>query len=154
MTRRQRRMALVVSIIIGVAALAAIGSQVFQKNLMYFFSASELVAGKADVGSRVRFGGLVVPGSVQREPGSIDVEFQMADCDNAVPVRFSGILPDLFREGQGIVATGQYANGVFTADEVLAKHDENYMPPELAEALGGESGKHDCAPFKSLKDPA
>ncbi len=153
MNRRQRRMALVATIIIGVGALAAIGTQVFQQNLMYFFSASELIAGKAAPDARIRFGGLVVPGSVEREPGSIDVRFKLADCDNAVPVSFSGILPDLFREGQGIVASGRYANGQFVADEVLAKHDENYMPPELAEALGGESGKHDCAPFKSLEKP-
>ncbi len=151
MNRRQRRMALVAAIVIGAGALVAIGTQVFQQNLMYFFSASELVDGKAEPDARIRFGGLVVPGSVQREPGSIDVQFTLADCDNAVPVTFSGILPDLFREGQGIVASGRYANGVFVADEVLAKHDENYMPPELAEALGGESGKHDCAPFKSLE---
>lgn len=153
MNRRQRRMALVAAIVIGAGALVAIGTQVFQQNLMYFFSASELVDGKAEPDARIRFGGLVVPGSVQREPGSIDVQFTLADCDNAVPVTFSGILPDLFREGQGIVASGRYANGVFVADEVLAKHDENYMPPELAEALGGESGKHDCAPFKSLEKP-
>lgn len=153
MNRRQRRMALVAAVVIGVGAIAALGTQVFKKNLMYFFSASELVAGKAAPDARIRFGGLVVPGSLEREPGSIDVQFMLADCDNSVPVTFSGILPDLFREGQGIVASGRYANGKFTADEVLAKHDENYMPPELAEALGGESGKHDCAPFKSLEKP-
>lgn len=151
MTRRQRRMALVASIIIGVAALFAVASQVFQKNLMYFYSATELSAGAATPDARVRFGGLVVPGSVEREPGSLDVRFTMADCDNAIPVHFSGILPDLFREGQGIVASGKYTNGTFIADEVLAKHDENYMPPELAEALGGDSGEHSCTPFKSLE---
>lgn len=151
MTRRQRRMAMVAAIVIGVGALFAVASQVFQKNLMYFYSASELSAGAAPAGARVRFGGLVVPGSVQREAGSLDVHFTMADCDNAIPVQFHGILPDLFREGQGIVASGKLTDGLFIADEVLAKHDENYMPPELAEALGGESGKHSCAPFKSLE---
>lgn len=151
MTRRQRRTMLVVALVLGAAAVVTVGAQVFQSNLMYFYSASELVAGKASADARVRFGGLVVPGSVQREPGSIDVQFNLADCDSAVPVKFSGILPDLFREGQGIVASGRYAGGTFVADEVLAKHDENYMPPELAKALGAEGGKHSCAPFKSLE---
>ena len=152
MTRRQRRLALVLSLVLGVGLLALVPSQVFRENLMYFYSASELAAGEAEEGQRVRFGGLVVPGSVEREPGALLVQFRLADCEANLPVRFSGILPDLFREGQGIVASGRMQQGVFEADEVLAKHDENYMPPELVEKLGGDAGKHSCAPFKSLQE--
>lgn len=152
MTRRQRRMAMVISLIVGVAAIVVVATQVFEQNLMYFYSATELTTAPPSADSRIRFGGLVVPGSVDRTPGEIEVEFVLADCDHAVPVAFSGILPDLFREGQGIVASGFYREGVFQAEEVLAKHDENYMPPELAQALGGEGNQHSCAPFKSLEE--
>ncbi len=151
MTRRQRRMLMLASgaaLMVGLAVLAA---QVFQQNLMYFYSATEVVGGEVPQGARIRLGGLVVPGSVQRETASLKVEFALADCENRVPVSYEGILPDLFREGQGIVATGQLTgDGHFVADEVLAKHDENYIPPELAERLGDKETGHSCAPFKSM----
>jgi cytochrome c-type biogenesis protein CcmE len=91
----------------------------------------------------------VEKGSVQRGNG-LEVRFKVADCLQAVNVRYEGILPDLFREGQGIVATGTVQNGQFVASEVLAKHDENYMPPDLAKTLKDQSGKHSCANFKPL----
>ncbi|MGJ8670548.1 MAG: cytochrome c maturation protein CcmE [Oceanococcus sp.] len=152
MKRRQKRILLVVGIVLAVATLAILASQVFRQNLMYFYSASEVVNGEVPAQARVRLGGLVVPGSLQREPGSLKIDFRLADCDNEITVSFEGILPDLFREGQGIVATGYVKNGGFNAEEVLAKHDENYMPPELAEKLGNGGTGHNCAPFKSLED--
>ena len=128
-----------------------LASKVFQENLMYFYSATEVVSGEVPQAARIRLGGLVVPGSVERVPGNLKVSFQLADCDHAVPVDFEGILPDLFREGQGIVATGHLQGSQFVAEEVLAKHDENYMPPELAEKLGKDGTGHSCAPFKSME---
>ncbi len=150
MTRRQRRTLMVLGIVVMVAAIAALASQVFRQNLMYFYSATEVVEGQVPAEARIRLGGLVVPGSLHREPASLKVDFKMADCDHSVAVSYEGILPDLFREGQGIVATGHLRDDVFVADEVLAKHDENYMPPELAEKLGADGTGHSCAPFKSM----
>lgn len=151
MKRRQKRILLVTGLVAAVATLAVLASQVFQQNLMYFYSASEVVNGEVPAEARIRLGGLVVPGSVERTPGSLEVAFRMADCEHEVAVSYAGILPDLFREGQGIVATGHVREGRFVAEEVLAKHDENYMPPELAEKLGDDGTGHSCAPFKSLE---
>jgi cytochrome c-type biogenesis protein CcmE len=149
MTKRQQRMLAVVTLVIGVAAAAALGFTAFQKNMMYFQTPSDLVAGKAAVGAKVRLGGLVEKGSVVRGQG-LDVRFTLADCVGHINVRYSGILPDLFREGQGIVATGALASdGVFVADEVLAKHDENYISPDLAKSLKEQGGKHSCASYQS-----
>jgi len=139
----------VTALVLGVSGALALGFTAFQKNMMYFQTPSDLAAGKAPVGAKVRLGGLVVKGSVQRGE-DLDVRFTLADCSKTVPVRFSGILPDLFREGQGIVATGALAaDGQFVADEVLAKHDENYVSPDLAKSLEAQgAGTHSCAPFK------
>ena len=151
MTRRQGRMLMVAAAVLAVSLLAFLASRVFQENLMYFYSASEVISGEVPEGARIRLGGLVVPGSLERKPGSLKVNFKMADCEHSIGVSYEGILPDLFREGQGIVATGHVQGSEFIAEEVLAKHDENYMPPELAEKLGSEGGEHNCAPFKSLE---
>jgi cytochrome c-type biogenesis protein CcmE len=114
-----------------VLALTAIG-----ENMLYFFSPSQVKAGEAPQGRTLRVGGLVVEGSVRREPQSLAIQFDLTDNAHTITVRYTGILPDLFREGQGIVAMGSLSpGGVLEADEVLAKHDENYMPPEVAEAL-------------------
>lgn len=146
MTKRQKRMMAVAALVLGVGAAAALGVTAFKKNMMYFQTPSDLIAGNAPKGAKLRLGGLVEKGSVHRGDG-LTVKFRMADCTNVVNVRYDGILPDLFREGQGIVATGRLADdGAFVADEVLAKHDENYMPPDLAASLKTESG-HSCAPF-------
>ncbi|WP_045225651.1 cytochrome c maturation protein CcmE [Methyloterricola oryzae] len=135
MTPRQKRMSLVGLMVAGVAVAAFLGLTAFQKNLLYFYTPSQVAAGEAPKGYPFRVGGLVVAGSVKRSEG-VTVHFSVTDGTATVPVVYSGILPDLFREGQGIISIGQMdESGVFTASEVLAKHDENYMPPEVGEAL-------------------
>lgn len=134
MTPRQKRLALIVAglAILGVAA--ALVLKAFQSNLVFFFTPSQIVAKEAPVDRTFRLGGLVEKGSVHRE--GVQVNFVVTDTFRAVPVRYQGILPDLFKEGKGVVAQGKLgADGVFVAQEVLAKHDENYMPPEAADAL-------------------
>lgn len=136
MTRRQQRMLAVVLVIAGVAVATAFALRAFNENLLYFYSPSQIAAGEAPENRTFRVGGLVVNGSVERAPGSLEVRFTLTDNAHTIPVSYSGVLPDLFREGQGIIAHGEIdADGLFTADTVLAKHDENYMPPEVAEAL-------------------
>jgi cytochrome c-type biogenesis protein CcmE len=135
MTPRRRRMILVTLILAGVSIAAFLGLTAFQKNLLYFYTPSKVLAGEAPKGFPFRVGGLVVAGSVKRKEG-VEVRFDITDGPATVSVAFTGILPDLFREGQGIISIGQMnSDGVFMATEVLAKHDENYMPPEVGEAL-------------------
>ncbi|MDD5034025.1 MAG: cytochrome c maturation protein CcmE [Methylococcaceae bacterium] len=135
MTPRQRRMALVGLMLAGVAGAAFLGLTAFQKNLLYFYTPSQVSAGEAPKGYPFRVGGLVVKDSVKRSEG-VTVRFEVTDGPATVPVVYTGILPDLFREGQGIISIGQMNDqGVFVASEVLAKHDENYMPPEVGDAL-------------------
>ena len=126
-------------IIISVAALGLAATLVlnaFQSNLVFFFSPSQVVANEAPKGKSFRIGGLVEEGSVKRENNGVTVNFVITDTAKVIPVVYTGILPDLFKEGKGVVAQGKLSSdGVFRADEVLAKHDENYMPPEAAEAL-------------------
>lgn len=148
MTKRQRRMAAVIGVVVGLSVAVALGLTAFRKNMMYFYTPSDLLSEPPEQRARLRLGGLVEVGSVHRGSG-LDVQFTLADCSGSLPVRYEGILPDLFREGQGVVTTGHYANGVFEAEEVLAKHDENYMPPDLAESLKTDTG-HSCEPFKSV----
>ncbi|GAB6068482.1 cytochrome c maturation protein CcmE [Methylothermus subterraneus] len=136
MTPRRRRMMLVGAIVVGVSAAAFLALTAFQKNLLYFYTPSQIQAGEIPDGYTFRVGGLVEKGSVQRDPNSLAVRFVLTDGAAKVTVFYEGILPDLFREGQGIIAIGQLApDGIFRAEQVLAKHDENYMPPEVAEAL-------------------
>jgi cytochrome c-type biogenesis protein CcmE len=150
MTRRQQRMAAIGALLIGLGLAATLGFTAIRKNMMYFYTPSDVAAAPPGAEATIRLGGLVVAGSVKRGDG-LSVAFTVADCDAELPVRYDGILPDLFREGQGIVATGRVgSDGVFTANEVLAKHDEEYMPPELAEKLTDSSGKHSCAEFKKV----
>ncbi len=154
MTKRQKRMMAVALLVVGLGVAAALGFTAFRKNMMYFYTPSDLVAQSVPEGAKLRLGGLVEVGSLKRGEGLL-VDFTLADCKQAVPVRYDGILPDLFREGQGIVATGSLdTEGRFVADEVLAKHDENYMPPDLAASLMGPDGKHACEPFKSVTQAA
>jgi cytochrome c-type biogenesis protein CcmE len=133
MKPRHKRIAIVVGVLVVVAAAAALVLNAFQSNLVFFFSPTQVVSKEAPLGRTFRLGGLVVAGSVKRD--GVVVNFMVTDTAQTVPVRFEGILPDLFKEGKGVVAQGQLKDGVFMAKEVLAKHDENYMPPEAAEAL-------------------
>ncbi|MEO8465266.1 MAG: cytochrome c maturation protein CcmE [Gammaproteobacteria bacterium] len=136
MKPRQQRMALIAGVLVGVVLAVGFGFRAFQENLSYFFSPSDVAAGKAPAGRSFRLGGMVVKDSVQRESGSLTIAFVVTDFANTVPVRYTGVLPDLFKEGKGVVVRGQVgADGNFVAQEVLAKHDENYMPPEVKDAL-------------------
>ena len=136
MTPRQKRLWAVVLVLAGMGIATALILTAFNKNLMYFYSPSQIAAGEAPTERPFRVGGLVVKGSVKRAPNSLVVHFTLTDTIKNVDVSYDGILPDLFREGQGIVANGKLGgDGVFVAAEVLAKHDENYMPPEVAAAL-------------------
>ena len=134
--KRKKRAVIVASILVGMGLATALILTAFEKNLMYFYSPSEVAAGEAPTERKFRVGGLVVDGSVKRVPDSLAVEFDITDTAHEMTVTYTGILPDLFREGQGIVAHGRSRpDGVFDASEILAKHDENYMPPEVASAL-------------------
>ena len=134
--RRTKRLISVFLLIVGVGTAAGLALNAFNQNLMFFFAPSQVVAGEAPENRPFRIGGMVVEGSVKRIGDGLTVEFGLTDHNEVVTVHYTGILPDLFREGQGIVSNGRLnQSGVFVADEVLAKHDENYMPPEVAEAM-------------------
>ena len=136
MNKRSRRKVLILAIVFGVAVAAVLGLTAFEENLLYFYSPTQVKAGEAPDTHSFRVGGLVVEGSVNRAPDSLKIVFDITDNTEIMSVEYTGILPDLFREGQGIVAMGSLqADGRFVAQEVLAKHDENYMPPEVADAL-------------------
>lgn len=136
MTPRRRRMTLVGLIVLGVGAAVAFALTAFQDNLLYYYPPSDIAAGKAPADRVFRVGGMVVEGSLKRPPGSLEARFVLTDFAHDVTVSYSGVLPDLFREGQGVIARGRLGpQGMFVAQEVLAKHDENYMPPEVAESL-------------------
>jgi cytochrome c-type biogenesis protein CcmE len=133
MKPRNKRIAIALGVVAVLGAVTALVLSAFQSNLVFFFSPSQIASKEAPVGRTFRLGGLVVAGSVKRD--GVAVNFMVTDTAQSVPVRYQGILPDLFKEGKGVVAQGQLRDGVFEAKEVLAKHDENYMPPEAAEAF-------------------
>ncbi|MEM8689375.1 MAG: cytochrome c maturation protein CcmE [Pseudomonadota bacterium] len=135
MTRKQRRTTMIVSALVVLGAAVGLVLYALEDTIVFFYTPSEVVEKKIQLGQRFRLGGLVADGSVNRGAGTV-VSFTVTDKDKSLPVRFDGILPDLFREGQGVVAEGKMvAGGTFEADTVLAKHDENYMPREVADAL-------------------
>ena len=141
MTPRQRRIALVVGILSGVSVAGLLALSAFRENVMFFFDPSQVAAGEAPIDKRFRLGGMVRPGTVEREAGSLDMSFVVTDFQRDVKVVYTGVVPDLFRENQGVVAHGRLgSDGIFVADEILAKHDENYMPPEVAEAIKSKHG--------------
>jgi cytochrome c-type biogenesis protein CcmE len=146
MKPRQQRMLAVGLAAAGLLLATALTLQAFKENMMFYIEISEVASGNAPADRNFRVGGLVVDGSVKRQPGELQVEFTLTDLENQLPVYYDGILPDLFREGQGIIAHGHLDDrGRFIADEVLAKHDENYMPPEVAESLAEHAAAQEAA---------
>ena len=136
MTLRRQRLMYVILALIGVSVAVALGLRAFKENLVFFFSPSQVASSEAPKDANFRIGGLVQKGSVKKQADGVTVSFVVTDNAESVPIVYKGFLPDLFREGQCIVAQGRLnANGVFVANEVLAKHDENYMPPEVAAAI-------------------
>lgn len=133
---RKKRLYLILAILMGVGVAVALMLQAFQQNMMFYYDPTQIKAGEAPVNRDIRIGGMVVDGSVQRTVGDLKVSFALTDYKETVNVSYDGILPDLFREGQGIVGRGRLQDdGSIIADEILAKHDENYMPPEVADSL-------------------
>jgi cytochrome c-type biogenesis protein CcmE len=136
MKPRTKRIAMVAGGLAALALAATLVLTAFQQNLVFFFTPSQVVAKEAPQGKTFRIGGMVEKGSVKRQADGVTVNFLVTDTAKSIPVMYRGALPDLFREGKGVVAQGRVgADGVFVANEVLAKHDENYMPPEAAEAV-------------------
>ncbi|MFO0707650.1 MAG: cytochrome c maturation protein CcmE [Nitrospira sp.] len=141
MTPRHKRFAMIGLGVAAVGVAAALVLNAFQSNLVFFFTPTQVVNGEAPKGKSFRIGGLVEAGTLQREGDGLTVHFVVTDTAQRIPVTFKGILPDLFKEGKGAVAQGRLgSDGTFVASEVLAKHDENYMPPEAAEALAKAKG--------------
>jgi cytochrome c-type biogenesis protein CcmE len=136
MKPRHKRLALVTGGIAVLAIAAGLVLNAFQSNLVFFFTPTQVASREAPVGKVFRIGGMVEQGSLQREPDGLTVRFKVTDTAKTIPVVYKGILPDLFKEGKGVVTQGRLGgDGTFVASEVLAKHDENYMPPEAAHAL-------------------
>ncbi len=136
MKPRQQRMLAVGLVAAGLAVATALALRAFQDNMMFFIDISDVVAGNYPEDRTFRIGGLVVDGSIEREPESLDVTFRVTDLRCELPVTYTGVLPDLFNEGQGVVAHGRLNDdGLFIANKILAKHDENYMAPEVADSL-------------------
>ena len=151
MNQRKKRILMVCAILAGISIAGIFILTAFEKNLMYFYSPTEIINGDAPKTRSFRIGGLVVTNSVIRNTNDLKVSFILTDTMNEIKVIYEGILPDLFREGQGIVANGKLqSDNIFVADQVLAKHDENYMPPEVAEALEAAGAE---IPYKKNKYP-
>jgi len=139
MKPRQQRMLAVGLAVAGLVIATGLTLRAFQENMMFYVEISEVTAGNVPADRNFRVGGLVVEDSVKRADGELEIQFTLTDTVNELPVVYSGVLPDLFREGQGIIAHGRLDDGRFVADTVLAKHDENYMPPEVADSLAKHS---------------
>ena len=149
--KRKRILIVIVLVMLGLGSATGLALQAFRKNLLYFFTPTQVAEGQAPHSRPFRLGGLVTVGSFHRNPKTLAVRFVLTDTKNSIPVTYSGVLPDLFREGQGIVAQGSLGpNGTFEASQVLAKHDANYMPPQLADALRKEGVK---IPYTGIKQP-
>ena len=140
MKPKNKRLSLIVATLTALAASVALILVAFEDNVVFFYSPSDLLKKRPGPTQKLRIGGLVKKDSIKREPGVTEVSFEVTDLNNSVPVVFNGILPDLFREEQGVVAEGKYREQLFYATQILAKHDEQYMPPEVAESLK-KSGK-------------
>jgi cytochrome c-type biogenesis protein CcmE len=130
---RRKRLYLVLGIVVGVGVASALALSAFRQNVTFYFIPTQVASGEARAAENFRLGGMVKVGSVQRVPGSLQVSFVLTDFKHEIPVTYDRVLPDLFREGQGVIAHGRLdSKGVFVADDVLAKHDEKYMPPKIA----------------------
>ena len=150
MKPRHKRAAIVIGVLAAIGTAVALVLNAFNSNLVFFYTPSQIASKEAPLGRTFRIGGLVQAGSVARD--GVSVTFTVTDTAKSVPVRYEGVLPDLFKEGKGVVAQGQLgADGVFAAREVLAKHDENYMPPEAGAALEAAQ-KHKSIEMPTLKD--
>ena len=136
MKPRHRKLALIALVVAALGVAAALVLNAFNSNLVFFFSPTQVANGEAPISRAFRIGGLVEAGSIKRQADGLTVNFVVTDTAKSIPVTYTGILPDLFKEGKGVVAEGKLgSDGLFTATQVLAKHDENYMPPEAASAL-------------------
>ncbi|HEV8078897.1 MAG TPA: cytochrome c maturation protein CcmE [Marinobacter sp.] len=143
---RKKRLTIVLFLLTGLAVAVGLSTYALRQNINLFYDPTQIAAGEAPADVRIRAGGMVEEGSVLRDTESLKVAFKVTDFTESVTVEYVGILPDLFAEGQGIVAMGRLnSEGVFVADQVLAKHDENYMPPEVADALAKASESRDIA---------
>jgi cytochrome c-type biogenesis protein CcmE len=139
---RRQRLVIVLLVVVGAGAAIGLGTYAMRQNINLFYPPADIVAGHVAAGKKIRAGGMVVKGSLQRDPNSLKVSFFITDFKAQVLVEYTGILPDLFAEGQGVVANGALDTaGVFQATEILAKHDENYMPPEVKDALASHPGR-------------
>ncbi|MGL4995655.1 MAG: cytochrome c maturation protein CcmE [Deefgea sp.] len=135
MTPRRKRAAWIIGALIALALVTFFVVNAFRQNLVFFYTPAQIAAGEAPQGRAFRIGGMVVDKSLVRAADGVTIQFAVTDTDKVIPVQYRGILPDLFKEGKGVVAEGRWENGLFTASEVLAKHDENYMPPEAQDAV-------------------
>ena len=140
---RRRRLVLVLLLALASAVVVSLVAMALQRNVAYLYTPAEVLRGDAGDHARFRLGGMVEKGSFQRASGSMEAHFKVTDGDAQLPVAYTGILPDLFREGQAVVATGRMEGGTFVAENVLAKHDETYMPKEVADKMGMAHQKHD-----------
>ena len=140
---RKRRLWLVLALVIAAGIATALVALALQRNVAYLYTPSEVLKGEAGAHARFRLGGMVAANSFQRAPGSMEAHFLVDDGDARLPVVYTGILPDLFREKQAVIATGRMRGDTFIAEEVLAKHDETYMPKEVADKMGAAHKKHD-----------
>lgn len=139
---RRRRLLWVLALLFAGLLVTALVALALQRNVSYLYTPAEVLRGQASAQARFRLGGMVERGSLRRTPGSLQVQFRVTDGDARLPVRYDRILPDLFREGQAVIATGSMHAGIFLAEQVLAKHDETYMPQEVADKIGAAHRKH------------
>ncbi|WP_115556173.1 cytochrome c maturation protein CcmE [Xanthomonas campestris] len=146
--QRRRRLWLVLALVLAGGLATTLVVMALQRNVAYLYTPAEVLRGEAGEHARFRLGGMVEKGSFRREAGSLEAHFRVTDGDAQLPVRYDRILPDLFREGQAVVTTGRMQQGVFVAEDVLAKHDETYMPKEVADKMGSAHRKHQVAPVK------
>ena len=151
MKRRHKRITLILIGLAGLGLATYLVASAFRQNIVFFFSPTQIAAKEAPVGRTFRVGGLVENGSLKRDPDGLTVRFTLTDTAASIPVVYKGILPDLFKEGRGCVAQGKIgADGVFRAEQVLAKHDENYMPPEAGAAI--DAAKHEREAARTVVD--